>query len=73
MILAVSGDVDTRLVMAEVARLFAGAPTGPTEAEPTLPAAAARADRTVIVRASAQAQVLAGFLAPPTRTPTTRR
>ena len=66
MILAVSGDVDTRLVMAEVARLFAAAPTGPAEAEPTLPAAAARADRTVIVRASAQAQVLVGFLAPPT-------
>ena len=66
MILAVSGDVDTRLVMADVTRLFAAAPTGPTDPEPTLPAAAARADRTVIVKASAQAQVLAGFLAPPT-------
>jgi predicted Zn-dependent peptidase len=66
MILAVSGDVDTRLVMADVARLFTPAPTGPTDPEPTLPAAAARADRTVIVKASAQAQVLAGFLAPPT-------
>jgi zinc protease len=66
MILAVSGDVDPRLVMAEVTRLFANAPAGPVEAEPTLPTAAARADRTVIVKPSAQAQVLAGFLAPPT-------
>jgi predicted Zn-dependent peptidase len=66
MILAVSGDVDARQVMAEAARLFADAPAGPAEAEPTLPAAAARADRTVIVKPSAQAQVLAGFLAPPT-------
>jgi len=65
MILAVSGDVDARQVMAEAARLFADAPKGPAEAEPSLPAAAARADRTVIVRPSAQAQVLAGFLAPP--------
>jgi zinc protease len=65
MILAVSGDVDARQVMAEAARLFAGAPTGPAEAEPTLPAAATRSDRTVIVKPAAQAQVLAGFLAPP--------
>jgi len=69
MILAVSGDVDRRQVMAEAARLFADAPAGPTEAEPTLPPAAARADRTVIVKPSAQAQVLAGFLAPPTSHP----
>jgi len=66
MILAVSGDIDARQVMAEVARLFADAPAGPAEAEPTPAAAAARADRTVIVKPSAQAQVLAGFLAPPT-------
>ena len=66
MILAVSGDVDARQVMAEAARLFADVPAGPAEAELTLPAAAARADRTVIVKPSAQAQVLAGFLAPPT-------
>jgi predicted Zn-dependent peptidase len=69
MILAVSGDIDARQVMAEAARLFADAPAGSAEAEPTLPAAAARADRTVIVKASAQAQVLAGFLAPPTSHP----
>jgi predicted Zn-dependent peptidase len=65
MILAVSGDVDARLVMAEAARLFAGVAVGPAEPEPTLPAAAARADRTVIAKPSAQAQVLAAFLAPP--------
>lgn len=69
MILAVSGDVDTRLVMAEAARLFADAPAGPAEAEPSPPAAAARADRTVIVKPSAQAQVLAAFLAPPASHP----
>jgi predicted Zn-dependent peptidase len=65
MILAVSGDVDARQVMAEVARLFARVPAGPAEAEPTPPAAEARADRTVIVKPSAQAQVLTAFLAPP--------
>jgi zinc protease len=55
--------------MAEVARRFATAPTGEGEPEPTLPAAAARADRTVLVRPSAQAQVLVAFLAPPTSHP----
>ncbi|HEY7437509.1 MAG TPA: pitrilysin family protein [Methylomirabilota bacterium] len=69
MILAVSGDVDTRFVMAEAARLFGDAPAGPEETEPTLPAATARADRTVIVKPSAQAQVLAAFLAPPASHP----
>ena len=69
MMLAVSGDLDARQVIAEAARLFADAPTGPAEAEPTLPTAAARADRTVIVKPSAQAQVLAAFLAPPTSHP----
>ena len=44
-------------------------PAGERGAEPTLPAAAARADRTVLVRPSAQAQVLVGFLAPPTSHP----
>jgi predicted Zn-dependent peptidase len=65
MILAVSGDIDTRLVMAEVGR------SSPTPHRPRggrADAARGRVarDRTVIVRASAQAQVLAGFLAPPT-------
>jgi zinc protease len=66
MILAVSGDVSAREVMAEVARLFADAPTDDPEVEPSLPAAAARADRTVLIKPAAQAQVLIAFLAPPT-------
>lgn len=69
MILAVSGDVVAREVLAEAARLFGGAPGGPAEAEPEGPAPAARADHLVIVRPSAQAQVLAGFLAPPASHP----
>src|SRR5260370_14060125 len=69
MILAVSGDVSAREVMAEVARRFAAAPVGEGEPEPTLPAAVARADRTVLVRPSAPAQVLGPFLAPPTPHP----
>ncbi len=69
MILAVSGDIAGRAVVSEVARLFAGAPAGPAEPEPDLPAPAARADHIVIVKASAQAQVLSGFLAPPASHP----
>jgi predicted Zn-dependent peptidase len=69
MILAVSGDVSAREVMAEVARRFATAAAGEGEPEPTLPAAVARADRTVLVRPAAQAQVLVAFLAPPTSHP----
>ncbi len=66
MILAVSGDVAPRDVLAEVARLLADAPAGDGEPEPAVPAAAARADRTVLVKPAAQAQVLTAFLAPPT-------
>jgi zinc protease len=69
MILAVSGDVSAREVMAEVARRFTTAAAGEGEPEPTLPAAVARADRTVLVRPAAQAQVLVAFLAPPTSHP----
>lgn len=69
MILAVSGDVSAPEVMAEVARRFATAAAGEGEPEPTLPAAVARADRTVLVRPAAQAQVLVAFLAPPTSHP----
>lgn len=69
MILAVSGDVSARDVVVEVRRLFGEAPAGPPEADPELPLPGARADRTVIVRASAQAQVLAAFLAPPASHP----
>jgi predicted Zn-dependent peptidase len=64
MIVAVSGDVVAREVRNEVARLFAGAPTGGAETEVEGPAPASRADRLVIVRPAAQAQVLAGALAP---------
>jgi len=69
MILAISGDITAREVLAEVARLFAGAPSSDAEPDPVLPAAAARADRTVLVRPAAQAQVLVAFLAPPTAHP----
>jgi predicted Zn-dependent peptidase len=69
MILAVSGDIAAREVMAEATRLFAELPPGPVEPEPSVPAPAARADHTVMVKASAQAQVLAAFLAPPASHP----
>ena len=65
MILSVSGDVVAREVVAEITRLFAAAPAGEGAPEPTLPAAEARADRTVLVKPAAQAQVLVAFLAPP--------
>jgi zinc protease len=65
MILSVSGDVVAREVVAEIARLFAEAPTGDEETDSPPPAAAARADRTVLVKPAAQAQVLVAFLAPP--------
>jgi zinc protease len=65
LILAVSGDVVAREVVAEAARLFADTPGGPAEPEPAVATPTPRADHTVIVKASAQAQVLAGFIAPP--------
>jgi predicted Zn-dependent peptidase len=69
MILAVSGDITTREVVAEVGRLFAEAPTEEDGSDPATPTAAARADRTVLVKPAAQAQVLVAFLAPPTAHP----
>jgi predicted Zn-dependent peptidase len=69
LILAVSGDVNAREVVAEAARLFADAPAGDGEPEPVPPVAAARADRTVLVKPAAQAQVLVAFLAPPVSHP----
>jgi len=68
-ILAVSGDITAREVVAEVARRFAGASTEESAPEPLQPSAAARADRTVLVKPAAQAQVLVAFLAPPTAHP----
>ena len=69
MILAVSGDVSAREVVAEVTRLLAAAPAGEGDPDPSATTAVARADRTVIVKPSAQAQVLVAFLAPPTSHP----
>jgi zinc protease len=69
MILAVSGDVSAREVVAEITRLFAAAPAGEGDPDPSATTAVARADRTVIVKPSAQAQVLVAFLAPPTSHP----
>jgi predicted Zn-dependent peptidase len=65
MILAVSGDISARDVVADVARLFAGAPADDGEPDPAVPTAASRADRTVLLKPAAQAQVLVAFLAPP--------
>ena len=69
MILAVSGDISAREVVAEATRLFAGASTEEEAPDPAEPAASARADRTVLVKPAAQAQVLIAFLAPPTAHP----
>jgi predicted Zn-dependent peptidase len=69
MIVSVSGHVQTRPVIAEVARLFARAPAGDGEPEATQPAPRPSLDRTVIVHQAAQAQVLIGFLAPPVEHP----
>lgn len=65
MILAVSGDVSARDVVGEVSRLFSLAPGGGDEPDTTLPAASSGSDRTMVVRPSAQSQVMVGFLAPP--------
>lgn len=69
MILAVSGDLSAREVVAEVTRLFAGTPPEEGTPDSAEPAAAARADRTVLVKPAAQAQVLIAYLAPPTAHP----
>jgi len=65
MILAVSGDVTAREVVAEVARLFADTPQEEGDPDIAVPGAKALADRTVLARPAAQAQVLVAFLAPP--------
>lgn len=69
MILSVSGDVTPAEVVAEAARLFAVAPPG--EALASVPTAqpAGPLDRASVVRPSAQAQVVVGFLAPPVSHP----
>ncbi|HKW90248.1 MAG TPA: pitrilysin family protein [Methylomirabilota bacterium] len=65
MILSVSGDVAAAEVLSEIVRLFADAPLGDGGPDPAVPTATARADRTVLVKPAAQAQVLTAFLAPP--------
>ncbi len=69
MVLSVSGDVSGPAVLAAARRLFAEAPTGDGGSDPVLPRPTAGADRTRVARASAQAQVLMGFLAPPIHHP----
>jgi zinc protease len=66
MILSVSGDVTATEVLSEIARLFADATAGDGGPDPAVPTATARADRTVLVKPAAQAQILTAFLAPPT-------
>ncbi len=65
MILAVSGDVSAPEVAAEAGRLLAEAPSGDGGPDPALGSPASSLDRTVLIRPSAQAQVMIGFLAPP--------
>lgn len=69
MILSVSGDVSAREVTAEAARLFASLAVGEGEPDPPREPARAALDRIAVVHPAAQAQVLAGFLAPPVAHP----
>jgi len=65
MVLAVSGDVKTPDVMAEVRRMFGAMPTG-TIASPTRPAPPPMAaTREVVTVSGAQAQIFMATLAPP--------
>lgn len=64
MILSVSGDVSTEAVVAHAARLFSEVAPGDGGPDAVPPRAAAFGDRTALVRPSAQAQILIGFLAP---------
>lgn len=65
MVLAVSGQVSAREVVAEVERLFADLPGGPELSEPAPPAPAGAAGQQLLERPAAQAQILMGSLAPP--------
>lgn len=64
MVLAVSGQVRTDEVLAEVQRLFGGMAPGGGAAEPANPAPAASGRRRVIEQPAQQTQILVGSLAP---------
>ncbi|MBI2524951.1 MAG: insulinase family protein [Candidatus Rokubacteria bacterium] len=64
-VVSVSGQLSAPEVAAEIARLFAAMPPGEGEAAAPSPVASVRAERAIVRHAAAQAQVLAGVLAPP--------
>jgi zinc protease len=64
MVLAVSGDVKTAEVVAQVQRIFGGMPAGKVELPPVPPPPPMAATRDVFVVPGAQAQILMGALAP---------
>lgn len=64
-VVSVSGQLLAREVAAEVARLFATMLPGEGEAAAPSPVTAATAERAIVIHPAAQAQVLAGVLAPP--------
>src|SRR5581483_4913176 len=61
--------IDRAALVSHHLRLFRAPRVGEGDADPTPAAAVARADRSVIVKPSAQAQVVVAFLAPPTSHP----
>lgn len=69
LILSVSGDVSAREVTAEATRLFAALPAGEGESDAPRQPARSTGDRIAVTHPAAQAQVLAGFLAPPAAHP----
>ncbi len=65
MVLAVSGDVKSAEVVAQVQRIFGGMPAGKVELAPAPPPPPMAATRDVFVVPGAQAQILMAALAPP--------
>ena len=64
MVIAVSGQVAAREVLAEVSRLFAALPTGADSPDPDPPAPGSAESQKVVSHPAAQAQILFGYLAP---------